>query len=73
MVNSPAQHFFYMKSLLFTAFISLFWLSAVFAQAPPKAGSWQSLFNGKDFSGWETYLDRPYDSGCQKCPTAGSE
>ena len=30
---------------------------SVFAQKPSQ---WQSLFNGKDLSGWETYLDRPY-------------
>lgn len=30
------------------------------AQLPQKQTGWQSLFNGKNLTGWETYLDRPY-------------
>lgn len=36
--------------ILFTAVTSL-------AQ---RSSQWQVIFNGKDLSGWETYLDRPY-------------
>ena len=48
-----------MKSLLFTACIWLFSNFCVFGQSTRSAG-WKSLFNEKDFTGWETYLDRPY-------------
>lgn len=47
-----------MKSLLFNACLSLIFLSSAFAQSSQPA-NWQTLFNGKDFTGWETYLDRP--------------
>lgn len=34
--------------------------TTVLAQPSSRAANWQSLFNGKDLSGWETYLDSPY-------------
>ena len=52
-----------MRNLFLTGCASLFWLAAATAQSSPKSEGWQSLFNGKDFSGWETYLDRPYTPG----------
>lgn len=39
---------------------SLFSVTFLNAQPSLPSDAWQSLFNGKDFSGWETYLDRPY-------------
>ncbi len=45
-----------MKPLLFTACVWLLSICSIFGQST----RWQSLFNGKDFTGWETYLDRPY-------------
>ncbi|UFH55592.1 DUF1080 domain-containing protein [Spirosoma sp. KNUC1025] len=36
---------------------------AINAQSVSLTQRWQSLFNGKDLSGWETYLDRPYTTG----------
>ncbi len=48
-----------MKSVLFTVYVVLFGIGSLFGQSASPAG-WQSLFNGKDFTGWETYLDRPY-------------
>ncbi|GAB4035633.1 3-keto-disaccharide hydrolase [Spirosoma gilvum] len=41
--------------------ILLFCLTSSFGQST----TWQSLFNGKDLSGWETYLDRPYSADKQ--------
>ncbi len=49
-----------MKSLLFTACLLLLLGSFTSAQPPLKQTNWQSLFNGTDLTGWETYLDRPY-------------
>ena len=49
-----------MKSILFTGFLSLFSVLLAVAQPTQKQLGWQSLFNGKDLTGWETYLDRPY-------------
>ncbi len=57
-----------MKSSLFTACIGLFFGISVFGQST-KSASWQSLFNGKDFTGWETYLDRPYAKDDQQKDT----
>ncbi|QMW02550.1 3-keto-disaccharide hydrolase [Spirosoma foliorum] len=34
-------------------------LSSLQAQSAQN-GKWQSLFNGKNLTGWETYLDKPY-------------
>lgn len=48
-----------MKSLMFTVCVWSFSTLYTFGQSTRPTG-WQSLFNGKDFTGWETYLDRPY-------------
>ncbi|WP_020606934.1 3-keto-disaccharide hydrolase [Spirosoma spitsbergense] len=48
-----------MKSSLFIACIWLFFSFSVSGQSTRPVG-WQSLFNGKDLTGWETYLDRPF-------------
>ncbi len=42
-----------------------------FAQS--SVSGWQSLFNGKDLNGWETYLDSPYskDKTATKAPPIG--
>ena len=47
-----------MKQLFLTLCASLLACSAV-AQSANQAVGWQSIFNGKDLSDWETYLDRP--------------
>ena len=49
-----------MKSFLLLICASLCVFASAVAQSSQKSDSWQSLFNGKDLSGWETYLDRPY-------------
>ena len=43
------------------------------SQSIPLTDRWQSLFNGKNLSGWETYLDRPYakDGQSEKAPPLG--
>ena len=43
------------------------------AQSARKQAGWQSLFNGKDLTGWETYLDSPYsaDKQAAKLPPLG--
>ncbi|WP_338868012.1 DUF1080 domain-containing protein [Spirosoma sp. SC4-14] len=46
-----------MKLLLLFLGFSLLAASSLQAQTGKK---WHSLFNGKDLTGWETYLDRPY-------------
>ncbi|MDB5239755.1 MAG: hypothetical protein JWP57_380 [Spirosoma sp.] len=46
-----------MKRVCLVACITVLAVVSVFAQ---KTNQWQQLFNGKDLSGWETYLDRPY-------------
>ena len=51
-----------MKSLLLTACIGLLFITSASAQSSPKSGQWRSLFNGKDLTGWETYLDSPYSA-----------
>ena len=48
-------------SFLLTCFIIIS-ISPASAQKALKAGSWQSLFNGKDLTGWETYLDAPFQN-----------
>ncbi len=45
------------KKSLFLAGVALCLHLAGFAQRPKT--SWTSLFNGKDLSGWESYLDKP--------------
>ncbi|SFD52311.1 3-keto-disaccharide hydrolase [Spirosoma endophyticum] len=62
-----------MKLLFFSVFASLFLVTATLAQSSQKSGDWQSLFNGKDLGGWETYLDRPYakDNQHDKTPPLG--
>ena len=37
-------------------------MSAILAAAPVTAADWRPLFNGKDLSGWETYLGKPHKS-----------
>ncbi|WP_460910276.1 3-keto-disaccharide hydrolase [Spirosoma areae] len=54
-----------MKLLFLSGCLSLFPLALLNAQSTSNSGKWQSLFNGKDFDGWETYLDRPYIAGSQ--------
>lgn len=56
-----------MKIACLIAFINL--LTAVPSLAQ-KSDQWQLLFNGKDLSGWETYLDRPYAAANQPNTTA---
>ena len=46
-----------MKLLWFITGLCLYSLTPGLAQ---RQTGWQSLFNGKDLSGWETYLDSPY-------------
>ena len=62
-----------MKSILFTGFLSLFSVLLAVAQPTQKQLGWQSLFNGKDLTGWETYLDRPYtkDNQAEKSAPIG--
>jgi len=49
-----------MKPVLLTVCFILFSVLPDFAQKPLETGKWQSLFNGKDLKGWDTYLDKPY-------------
>lgn len=49
-----------MKLLVATAFLTLCSLTLTYAQSPSKQAKWTSLFNGRDLTGWETYLDKPY-------------
>ena len=49
-----------MNKLFLTTCASLLSLTSAVAQVSSLTTNWQSLFNGKDFTGWETYLDRPY-------------
>ncbi|MFD2938041.1 3-keto-disaccharide hydrolase [Spirosoma flavum] len=62
-----------MKLLFLSACASIFIFASAVAQSSQKPANWQSLFNGKDLSGWETYLDRPYakDSKNDKTPPLG--
>ncbi len=62
-----------MKSFLLLICASLCVFASAVAQSSQKSDSWQSLFNGKDLSGWETYLDRPYakDNQNDKTPPLG--
>jgi hypothetical protein len=62
-----------MKSLVFTLTMSLLTHSFLAAQSPTSQNNWQSLFNGTNLNGWETYLDRPYakDEQGQKAAPVG--
>ena len=62
-----------MKMLYCLICIGLLFSASVHAQSIPLTDRWQLLFNGKDLSGWETYLDRPYakDSQSEKAPALG--
>ena len=61
-----------MKLLIPAIIAGLLSLGSVSAQPSIQAGSWQSLFNGKDLTGWETYLDSPYtDNQSRKSPPLG--
>ncbi|GAB4005741.1 DUF1080 domain-containing protein [Spirosoma migulaei] len=53
--------------------LSLISLISLRAQPSSQPDRWQSLFNGKNLSGWETYLDRPYakDNQAEKSPPIG--
>ena len=44
-------------SLLLTASLASFAFASSASDAKPEDDGWVSLFNGKDFSGWYTYLD----------------
>lgn len=50
-----------MKTLLLTFTLLVSFTSLTSAQSSEKHAGWQTLFNGKDLTGWETYLDRPYN------------
>ncbi|AUD03118.1 3-keto-disaccharide hydrolase [Spirosoma pollinicola] len=49
-----------MKIRLLLICTSCLIVTAAAAQSSVKSGKWQSLFNGKNLTGWETYLDKPY-------------
>ncbi|RYF64753.1 MAG: DUF1080 domain-containing protein, partial [Cytophagaceae bacterium] len=49
-----------MKFLIVLVCLGLVSLPSASAQTARKQENWVSLFNGKDLTGWETYLDRPY-------------
>ncbi|WP_020600881.1 3-keto-disaccharide hydrolase [Spirosoma panaciterrae] len=53
-----------MKVLILVSCLGLL-ASPTLGQRQAKATGWQSLFNGKDLSGWETYLDSPYSADRQ--------
>lgn len=48
-----------MKRFAFAGLLTLTLCLAAPAADQP-AGEWQQLFNGKDFTGWETWLGKPY-------------
>ena len=62
-----------MKFLFLSVCVSLLSVTFLSAQSVSNLAKWQSLFNGKDLSGWETYLDRPYstDNNQVKTPPLG--
>ncbi|MBD2701723.1 DUF1080 domain-containing protein [Spirosoma sp. BT702] len=57
-----------MKLLLLISCFGLFSQAYVVEPLVPKDDKWQSLFNGKDLTGWETYLDRPDQKNKQLPP-----
>ena len=62
-----------MKSVQLFLFISLLFFGSAAAQSSQQSDKWLPLFNGKNFTGWETYLDRPYakDNPADKTPPLG--
>lgn len=62
-----------MKSLFLPICLCLASHILLHAQPNSQTGKWQSLFNGKNLTGWETYLDRPYakDNQADKSPPIG--
>jgi len=52
-------------SYLLNVFLLLIMCSSTSDKMPKKSG-WQTLFNGKDLSGWDTYLGPKYDSILKK-------
>src|ERR1700744_1197567 len=46
--------------------LSLPAMPAFIGKGPGSDGEWISLFNGKDLSGWDTYLGPPTDSTGQR-------
>ncbi|MBD2754635.1 DUF1080 domain-containing protein [Spirosoma sp. BT704] len=52
----------FVKALALLVCIGLIVITSATAQSVTLADNWQALFNGKDLSGWETYLDRPYST-----------
>ncbi|SEI53312.1 protein of unknown function [Dyadobacter sp. SG02] len=66
----PTRRNFLKLSLLLFVCITAF--QGSYAQVSTKKENWRSLFNGKDLSGWETYLDAPYAANSsQKLPPLG--
>jgi hypothetical protein len=57
---------FCMKCL--TACLAVIFLAFI----PPPVEKWRPLFNGKDFSGWETYLGSKFGSDGKKLPEAAA-
>ncbi|GAB4015992.1 3-keto-disaccharide hydrolase [Spirosoma koreense] len=57
-----------MKLFFLTLWLAI--VSEAFLTEPSgsKAAAWQSLFNGKNLAGWETYLDRPNQADKQEAP-----
>jgi hypothetical protein len=50
-------------------FVLLIFLSGSFINQPSEKCKWKSLFNGKDLSGWDTYLGPRYDTILKKRET----
>lgn len=48
--------------LMFSFYVCMTAFSGSYAQVSLKKENWRSLFNGKDLSGWETFLDSPYSA-----------
>lgn len=58
--------------LMFSFYACMTAFSGVYAQVSSEKENWRSIFNGKDLSGWETFLDSPYAaSSSQKLPALG--
>lgn len=58
-----------MKFFFLPICLCLVSLSSLQAQSAQN-GKWQSLFNGKNLTGWETYLDKPYTKDNQADKTS---
>lgn len=52
----------FMNRLFIAVCLTLSLLTSTFAQPPKQQGKWTALFNGRDLTGWETYLDKPYSA-----------